>query len=239
MTILPGSLDYLYYNDILEHIPYEAYEMGMVSPANSTQNRMNNEIESIRNIKHQEFNGNQAISNSNNMQNINNSYNNTIQKGQMHDYYTSSNGYSNSTIYSQQMGSQSETRMSGQNNGRGLKILSGNKGNGAYNKYDRRLQQNDGDIFKSSIDAESKGAKEGVMNSHPFLKGLAAVTIIIATPILLIRRLAKPRHPQGPSAGNSRGWFRKKSSSVPSEVENNASTKRSFWSKLNPKNWFK
>jgi len=228
MTILPGSLDYLYYNDILEHIPYEAYEMGMVSPANSTQNRMNNEIESIRNIKRQEFNGNQAISNPNNMQNINNSYNNTIQKGQMHDYYTSSN-----------MGSQSETRMSGQNNGRGLKILSGNKGNGAYNKYDRRLQQNDGDSFKSSIDAESKGAKEGVMNSHPFLKGLAAVTIIIATPILLIRRLAKPHHPKGPSVGNSRGWFRKKSSSVPSEVENNASTKRSFWSKLNPKNWFK
>ena len=26
MTILPGSLDYLYYNGILDHIPYEAYE---------------------------------------------------------------------------------------------------------------------------------------------------------------------------------------------------------------------
>ena len=27
MTILPGSLDYLYYNGILDHIPYEAYEL--------------------------------------------------------------------------------------------------------------------------------------------------------------------------------------------------------------------
>ncbi len=25
MTVLPGSLDYLYYNGILDHIPYEAY----------------------------------------------------------------------------------------------------------------------------------------------------------------------------------------------------------------------
>lgn len=27
MAITPGSLDYLYYNGILDHIPYEAYEM--------------------------------------------------------------------------------------------------------------------------------------------------------------------------------------------------------------------
>jgi len=30
MTVLPGSLDYLYYNGILDHIPYEAYEMPAV-----------------------------------------------------------------------------------------------------------------------------------------------------------------------------------------------------------------
>lgn len=27
MTVMPGSLDYLYYNGVLDHIPYEAYEM--------------------------------------------------------------------------------------------------------------------------------------------------------------------------------------------------------------------
>ena len=27
MTVLPGSLDYLYYNGILDHIPYEVYDI--------------------------------------------------------------------------------------------------------------------------------------------------------------------------------------------------------------------
>lgn len=35
MTVLPGSLDYLYYNGILDHIPYEAYET--VAPMNGSQ----------------------------------------------------------------------------------------------------------------------------------------------------------------------------------------------------------
>ena len=29
MTVLPGSLDYLYYGGIIDHIPYEAYDIGM------------------------------------------------------------------------------------------------------------------------------------------------------------------------------------------------------------------
>ena len=38
MTVLPGSLDYLYYNGILNHIPYEAYET-----ANAGYNQINAE----------------------------------------------------------------------------------------------------------------------------------------------------------------------------------------------------
>lgn len=38
MTVLPGSLDYLYYNGILDHIPYEAYEM---TPNMATYQNMN------------------------------------------------------------------------------------------------------------------------------------------------------------------------------------------------------
>lgn len=42
MTVLPGSLDYLYYNGILDHIPYEAYEMTPVANnAMSSMNAMN------------------------------------------------------------------------------------------------------------------------------------------------------------------------------------------------------
>lgn len=34
MTVLPGQLDYLYYNGILDHIPYEAYD---TTPLNGSQ----------------------------------------------------------------------------------------------------------------------------------------------------------------------------------------------------------
>ena len=33
MTVMPGSLDYLYYGGVLDCIPYAAYEMGPVSPS--------------------------------------------------------------------------------------------------------------------------------------------------------------------------------------------------------------
>lgn len=37
MTVLPGSLDYLYYNGIIDHIPYEAYEQ--IYPAKTAVDR--------------------------------------------------------------------------------------------------------------------------------------------------------------------------------------------------------
>lgn len=37
MAVLPGSLDYLYYNGILDHIPYEAYEMSPMTPSGMAQ----------------------------------------------------------------------------------------------------------------------------------------------------------------------------------------------------------
>ena len=37
MTALPGSLDHLYYNGILDHIPYEAYEMAPMTPSGMLQ----------------------------------------------------------------------------------------------------------------------------------------------------------------------------------------------------------
>lgn len=39
MAVLPGSLDYLYYNGVLDSIPYEAYDMPMKS--GMTQPTMN------------------------------------------------------------------------------------------------------------------------------------------------------------------------------------------------------
>ena len=38
MTVMPGSLDYLYYNGVLDHIPYEAYEMTPMTQSAMAQN---------------------------------------------------------------------------------------------------------------------------------------------------------------------------------------------------------
>lgn len=37
MAVLPGSLDYLYYNGIIDHIPYEAYELSPITPSGMAQ----------------------------------------------------------------------------------------------------------------------------------------------------------------------------------------------------------
>ena len=37
MASLPGSLDYLYHAGIIDHIPYEAYEMGPITPSGYAQ----------------------------------------------------------------------------------------------------------------------------------------------------------------------------------------------------------
>lgn len=47
MTVLPGSLDYLYHNGILDHIPYEAYEMTPV--ANQQMNNLQSMISNTSN----------------------------------------------------------------------------------------------------------------------------------------------------------------------------------------------
>ena len=37
MAVLPGSLDYLYYNGIIDRIPYEAYEIMPMTPSGMAQ----------------------------------------------------------------------------------------------------------------------------------------------------------------------------------------------------------
>lgn len=37
MTVLPGSLNYLYHNGIVDHIPYEAYTMSPITPSGYAQ----------------------------------------------------------------------------------------------------------------------------------------------------------------------------------------------------------
>lgn len=243
MTILPGSLDYLYYNGILEHIPYEAYEMVMASPTGSAQNNLEAELLSARNMKKSGYsssNMNSFGAQGQYMQN--NDYLNTAKKGQMYGYYGSSSDSFNDAINYQQAGVQPQTKMHGGSENRRIKIFDKRGRNseaGVYNKYDRQLQNGEYDDRKMT-EAEMKDSKEGVLNSHPALKGILATIVFVATPILFIRGLIKHRRPKSPPPPKTRKWNRKKQAdnNLPKPYEP-VTKKKSFWSKLNPKNWFK
>ena len=193
MTILPGSLDYLYYNGILERIPYEAYE---IIPASPSAGMMQNNI-GLGNIK-QSVLGNSGMQ----MQNSQNSnYVNTSMKGQNYGYYGNSYGSYYGSFNNQQIGMQPQMQMYGGGYSGGLNSSAAigaysTSNNVGYNGDNQGIDQNEEFRFKNSIKEQAKGLKEGVLNSHPLAKGLISAAIIIATPILLIRKLRKPPIPK-------------------------------------------
>lgn len=148
MAIQPGSLDYLYYNGILDHIPYEAYE-GVV-PAQPTL----------------PINGSDYIT--------------SARKGMLYDNYHNGND-----TYVNSFGDFKQLNMPAQNNG----------------QYENNEEKNS--FFK-----KGNSFKETVLNSTSNWKGLLALGIIIATPIMFIKcRKKAPKH---------------------------AFASNSFWSKINP-----
>jgi hypothetical protein len=242
MTVFPGSLDYLYYNGVLDHIPYEAYEMVPFQP-NYVQSSGMPQLGSIK----QSVLGNQGMINTNNS-----NYLDTAMKGQMYGYYGNSNDYFVGSNYGQNGSNQQAMQMyggsyygGGVNNGNyasGMNYAAagnpysvngygaipnsypssapyGNYSagtipdNGIYNQYDRRIKYVNGDGFRDFITSQTQDIKKGVLNSSPLLKGLLAAAIVIATPILIFRG-------------------KKSSSANPSKFKN-------FWSKINPANWFR
>ena len=242
MTVFPGSLDYLYYNGVLDHIPYEAYEMLPVQP-----NRMQSGLPQLGNIK-QSILGNQGMDNFGISNNVNNSnYLGTAMKGQMYGYYGNSNDsfvgsnhqhngtnqptmqmygggyygrgpvsnglYNTGSPYPNNYGSSSYSNPPSVNNPYGNGSVGAMPDNGIYNRYDRRLQNGSGNDIKDLIASQAKDSKTSVLNSSPLLKGLLATAIIIATPLLI---------------------FRGKKS-----VSTNPSRFKNFFSKINPVNWFK
>ncbi len=204
MTILPGSLDHLYYNGILERIPYEAYEIIPAAPYGAA-------------------------------------YNTGSMKGQIYGNYGNSYGAALSSANYYQAGDMpSAMPMCCGNYGGYISPYADlesvaylNSASNIYNNvnafatpsynfskrdiYPAVYNENN---YKNSIYNEAKGVKEGVLNSHPTLKGLIAAAVIIATPLLLFRGRKKPSLPApAPAPANT--------------------VKTGFWSKLNPKNWFR
>jgi hypothetical protein len=246
MTILPGSLDYLYYNGILERIPYEAYEMIPASPGGMQQNDLSAELQAVRNLKQSGFNNsgmNGAGMSSISMHGSN--YLNTAKKGDLYGSYGNFNDSYYGTTNYQQVGMQPQAKMYGGSKSRRLRRNS-RRGNGlaykesgnTYNKYDRQLRKNGGYDFRSSLGTETTDTKEGVLNSHPGAKGLLAALIIVATPILFFKRLIKPKAAKAvvPSKTKGRRRSGKNNSATPPSTPKST---KSFWQKINPFNWFK
>lgn len=189
MTVLPGSLDYLYYQGILDHIPYEAYEMPyaaapqMPSPSisgsdmkqmiMSGENTANvNNIQSNTNIRRQRNNFN---SNSLNQNSMNASqYLDSAKQGMIYDAYGSGDSFirnGNSVNY-------------------GTNSVSNSGGASGYGSvYDLKAQTLGESSGKNSSKKESK---DPVLGSSSW-KGLLAAGLIILTPILLIKGLKRKK----------------------------------------------
>ena len=274
MTVMPGSLDYLYYNGVLDHIPYEAYEMTPMTQSAMAQNYGIGSTPQLGSIKQSVLgseNMGQAIGNGiagvgfgqssgiNGSQHLGSATNGGIygSYGNSYDSFSrSSNNSSQSTVdrmspetygYSADRGisypySQygviygNSAPNAGLSNGTNTGTQSSSYGYGGSNigysnpsaavngyagvgkNFDDISGDYNGSDFKSSITASAKEAKKGEVFSSPSLwKGLLAAAIIIATPILIIKGRKKPS----------------------SAVTTTAAATTSFWSKLNPKNWFK
>ena len=194
MTVLPGSLDNLYYNGILDHIPYEAYEYGAVSPYGGMINPYSGLKQSITGT----------------------GYLNAAKGGLLYDKYNSRDSF----VYGNMSGNGAAT-------GGNYSIIRSNYGGKIKkkNKYDisdiKNLTFMGMVGFIDSIREAGAKTKDAVLNapSSSIWKGLAGLALIIAIPILMIKGRKK----------------------YPKEVIEAAEqiNKSSFWSKFNPKNWFK
>lgn len=182
MTVLPGSLDYLYYNGILDHIPYEAYETGVGFNSGYNQSQMG---------AGQYINGSQ--------------YMNSAMQGNMYSTYNSSSDSfvrKNNTDYKQ-----------GENYSFAKKAFGYNDGVGKDADYELKAFGQEGKSFRESLVESAKSTVSGFSNAPTFVKGLIAGGVMVGTLFCLLKGKKKP------------------------PVANTNNT--SFWSKLNPKNWFK
>ena len=242
MAIVPGSLDYLYYNGILDHIPYEAYEMIQAAPQGRSQNNFNTGSPYAGNMRPS------ALGNSGHGMNSN--YLNTAMKGHMYGNYGNSYDYYSGSANSMQYGGMLPTAgMYGGGYGGSYTgginsypgIETSHNVNGVYNRYDRQIKRKGG--FKDSINDQASGSKTGVLNSNSTLKGLAALGILIAIPILIIRGFVKPKVPKAVKGGDipaaKTGRRARKNNAARTGSSSGTNNKSSFWSKLNPANWFK
>lgn len=160
MTVLPGSLDYLYHNGILDRIPYEAYE-GVTTPVAKNvalNNSFNSESSTTENIDN-------LVRNSG--VNISKMYNS---KGVLQ--------YENG---SQRLGYDSiETEFKNDSFEKSSELLN--------NSNQINIQEvSEADSFRKSIVNEDKNTNPRNPEKSLYLKGLIGVAVVLGTFVCLIR----------------------------------------------------
>lgn len=172
MSVMPGSLDYLYYNGILDHIPYEAYETTPVMPSGAGINPMMNQTMNSAgmgvNTQSYQMNAEQYI-NAARQGNAFNTYNSP-------DTFVSRN---NSNIRQGQ-------NYNSVNNAFGI------NGQGRDADFEMNALGPEGKTFRENLTEAAQQTKNSVSNAPGFVKGLLAGGVMIGTLYCLLRGKKKP-----------------------------------------------
>ena len=161
MAILPGSLDYLYYNGIIDHIPYEAYEMTPMTPSGMAQM---SGMSGLGFASQCPYHANAT------------EYLNAARKGLMYDTYT------HPDVFVQRNGNLKRNY--------NIKNKAFCDGEGYGRCYDSEavIYGQDGKNFRQSIREAFSSAKESVSSSPSWMKGILAGGIILTTLCCLFGR---------------------------------------------------
>lgn len=189
MTIQPGSLDYLYYNGILDHIPYEAYEYTPVTKSGMTQ--YNTNMPSGMSLKQAAL-GYTPTSISGEQ------YLNSASHGELYNSYNMNDTYSKSDSAGTQTGEGYSIKKHayGDNSvGSDYNIKNAMYGDdfvGSGMDMEKTANGEEGKSFRESITEAAESTKDSVLHGSIW-KGLAALGLLIVTPILIFKTRKKTK----------------------------------------------
>ncbi|GEM_PF-4128957 len=195
MTILPGSLDYLYYNGILDHIPYEAYEYPSVGQSgNNVRQELGGVIGTPGSyVQEYAMNSGSAYMDSamsgsayQNSLNTNDTFtksydmnNTSVQNTTIQNTSAQNNSARNLSIHDEILGSDGRAMMASKQAGYGAGADFGVSADGHGS-------------IKESVLGKDSADKPKVMNKPLILKGLAGALIMAGTLFLILRGKKKP-----------------------------------------------
>ena len=179
--VMPGSLDYLYYNGVLDHIPYYAYDS---IPYNQSQ--MANPYSTMGNMYSQPtMNANQYL--------------NTAMQGNGYNTYNHPDVFVKRNNYDNSLGSNYSLKQH---------AYGDNYGQDA--DFEIMANGQDGKNFRQSIMQAAADTKRTVSNAPTFVKGLLAGGIVLTTLCMLFRgKKVSSKMSEFWDKVNPKNWFNK------------------------------